>query len=125
MKKPDSRTAGRAGEAAAVRYLQAKGYKILARNFYRAFAEVDIIAQDRDTLVFVEVKARSSARYGSPAEAVTAAKRLRLSKIALEYMMQAGLEQCPARFDVIAVQLDHEGHAVHLEQIENAFETAI
>ena len=56
---------------------------------------------------------------------MTAAKWLRLSKIALEYMMQAGLEQCLARFNVIAVQLDHEGHTVHLEQIENAFETAI
>ena len=76
-------------------------------------------------LVFVEVKTRSSARFGAPAEAVTLTKQRRLSKIALDYMMQAGLGECTARFDVLAVLLDSRGLVVGIEQIENAFDAVL
>ena len=118
----DKQAAGRAGEEAAVRFLEARGYRILARNFRRAYGEVDIVARLGPVLVFAEVKARASLRFGAPAEAVTATKRRRLSKIALTYMMRHGLSECPARFDVIAVLLDRTGRVRRIEQIENAFE---
>lgn len=120
--KTGKQAVGRAGEEAAVRFLEARGYRILARNFRRAYGEVDIVAQEGEVLVFVEVKARSSTRFGAPAEAVTATKRRRLSKIALTYMMRHALTECPARFDVIAVLLDKNGRVRRIEQIENAFE---
>ncbi len=114
--------AGRSGEDAAVRHLQKQGYRILARNFRKAFAEVDIIARHRETLVFVEVKTRSSLRYGAPVEAVHPGKQRRLSKIALDYMMQEGLDGQSARFDVVSVLLDSQGAVEHIEVVENAFD---
>ncbi|MGI6638508.1 MAG: YraN family protein [Desulfobulbus sp.] len=117
-----SRTAGRIGEEAAVCYLQKQGYQILVRNFRKAFAEVDIIARQGETLVFIEVKARTSLRFGVPAEAVHADKQRRLSKIALNYMMQEGLGNCSARFDVVSVLLNHNGVVERIELFENAFD---
>ncbi len=125
MGRPVRRSLGQAGEDAAARHLEAQGYRILARNFRRTFAELDIVAQKEGLLVFVEVKARSSARFGAPAEAVTLTKQRRLSKIALDYMMQAGLGECTARFDVLAVLLDSRGLVVGIEQIENAFDAVL
>ncbi len=114
--------AGRSGEEAAVRHLQKRGYRILARNFRRAFAEVDIIARHNEILVFVEVKTRSSLRFGAPAEAVHPSKQRRLSKIALDYMMQEELDGQCARFDVVSVLLDSHGMIEHIEIFENAFD---
>ena len=125
MGRPVRRSLGQAGEDAAARHLEAQGYRILARNFRRTFAELDIVAQKEGLLVFVEVKTRSSARFGAPAEAVTLTKQRRLSKIALDYMMQAGLGECAARFDVLAVLLDSRGLVVGIEQIENAFDAVL
>ena len=125
MGRPVRRSLGQAGEDAAARHLEAQGYRILARNFRRTFAELDIVAQKEGLLVFVEVKTRSSARFGAPAEAVTLTKQRRLSKIALDYMMQAGLGECTARFDVLAVLLDSRGLVVGIEQIENAFDAVL
>lgn len=105
-----------------MQYLQKRGYRILARNFRKAFAEVDIIALHKKTLVFIEVKTRSSLQFGSPAEAVHAVKQRRLSKIALEYMMQEGFANQCARFDVVSVLLDSKGAVTHIEVIENAFD---
>lgn len=103
-------------------YLQKQGYQILVRNFRKAFAEVDIIARQGETLVFIEVKARTSLRFGVPAEAVHADKQRRLSKIALHYMMQEGLGNCSARFDVVSVLLNHNGVVERIELFENAFD---
>lgn len=115
-------SAGRSGEEAAARLLQKRGYRILVRNFRKAFAEVDIIARHKEVLVFIEVKTRSSLRYGAPVEAVHAEKQRRLSKIALDYMMQEGLHDQCARFDVVSVLLDRQGEVKHIEVFENAFD---
>lgn len=120
--RPSGLAAGRSGEDAAVRHLQKRGYRILARNFRKSFAEVDIIACHKETLVFIEVKTRSSLRFGSPAEAVHAGKQRRLSKIAQDYMMQEGLYGQSARFDVVSVLLDSRGSVEHIEVFENAFD---
>lgn len=112
-----NREKGNAGEDAALLHYQRRGCTLLARN-YRAFrCEVDLILRQGETVVFVEVKARSGSRYGTPAEAVTAAKQANLRKAAQMYLAEHGLLESPARFDVAEVDLNT--NAVHL--ICNAF----
>ena len=113
---------GRSGEALAAAHLQAQGYRILVRNYRTRLGEVDIIAQDRDTLVFVEVKVRRSPRFGTAKAAVTAAKRRRLSMVALQYLKSVSQTSARARFDVVAV--DQNGENPRLELVQNAFEIA-
>ena len=97
------RTVARRGEALAALLLRLKGYRIEARNWRCALGEVDIIAWDRETLVFVEVKARRGTSAGSPEEAVTPAKQLRLVRLAEAYLAHRRGETPPCRFDVVAV----------------------
>ena len=73
-------------EAQAARWLQEQGYEILWRNFRCRYGEIDIIARDQETFVFVEVKYRSRHKFGSPEEAITAAKQRHISNVALYYM---------------------------------------
>ena len=120
--KGDTQTPGRLGEEAAARFLEQRGWRILTRNFRTRFGEIDIVARDGATLVFVEVKTRSSARFGAPAEAVDTTKRRRLSKTALHYMMREHLIGVPARFDVASVFLDGQGQVARIEILENAFD---
>ncbi len=94
---------GRAGEEAAVAYLTGKGYRIIARNFRRKTGEIDIIAQDSETYVFIEVKTRHNSRFGDPAEAVTRRKQRQISRAALGYLNYYNLDDVDARFDVITV----------------------
>lgn len=100
---------GKAGEDAATIYLKKLGHKILARNFSTRYGEIDIVAQDKNTLVFVEVKARKSDEYGTPQEAVSYTKLSRLRK-AIEYfvMLHPKLPQSQ-RIDVIAITYDASG----------------
>ncbi len=125
MKKTTQSTLnpGRVGEEAAVRHLKKQGYQILSRNFRKAFAEVDIVARDGETLVFIEVKTRSSLQFGAPVEAVNAVKQRRLSKIALDYMMQEGLGEHCARFDVVSVLLNAKGAVENIAVLKNAFDS--
>ena len=109
-----SRRLGDAAEARAAAYLAAHGYQIVERNFRAKVGEIDIIAKDGDTVVFVEVRSRSSAAFGLPQETVGAAKRRKLQLTAQLYVQARGLD-CPMRFDVIAE--GPEG----LEHIEDAF----
>ncbi|MDO4571804.1 MAG: YraN family protein [Clostridia bacterium] len=112
-----ARETGMAAEALACRYLKRKGYRLLARNYRHGRYEIDLVMEDGETLVFVEVKARSSLRFGRPAESVTAAKRRFLLTAALAYMQESGRWDEPARFDVIEVYLPNKD-IVH---ISNAF----
>ncbi|MDQ2818159.1 MAG: YraN family protein [Candidatus Eremiobacteraeota bacterium] len=96
-------TAGSQGERAAEALLRERGYHILERNFRCRGGEVDLIAIDGGTLVFVEVKTRSSLSRGSPIEAVTALKQARVRKAAQEYLAYSGQVFGRVRFDVIAV----------------------
>jgi putative endonuclease len=109
-------------EAVAARHLQRNGYRIIARNYHGRRGEVDIIARDGDTLVFVEVKARRSDRYGSPKGAVTPQKQKQVSMAALEYLKFNGLSDVRARFDVVAICADAKGNRIEI--VKNAFELA-
>lgn len=120
--KGDTQTPGRMGEEAAARFLEQRGWRILARNVRRRFGEIDIVALQGATVVFVEVKTRSSLRFGAPAEAVDARKRRRLSKTALDYLTREHLLGAPARFDVASVLLDGRGRVARIELLENAFD---
>lgn len=114
---------GRRGEELAAQYLMRHGYRIIQKNYRVSCGEVDIVAQDKDALVFVEVKTRTGPTFGSPAEAVTYRKRQQISKTALVYLSQHRLLDEPARFDVVAVLLS-KGAEPHIELIKNAFELA-
>ncbi len=118
----DRQRTGQDGESLAIRHLCRKGYKVIARNFRTRLGEIDIIARHKGVLVFIEVKARNSTRFGDPKYAVTPAKQRKISMVALEYLkMHASLETS-ARFDVVTVQ--SSGDVPRIEVIANAFELA-
>lgn len=108
---------GRQGEETACAFLMCKGFSLICRNYRYEYQEIDLVMRDADTLVFVEVKARSSVRFGAPAEFVTLRKQKRLLIAAQGYLLEHGLTDAPARFDVVEVYLD-TGTVTH---IENAF----
>ena len=99
----NKRAVGNLGEDAACDALRREGCEILARNFRRPTGEIDVVARDRKTVVFVEVKKRSSTRYGSPAEAVNEAKRRRIMRTAALYLAENRLDDAPVRFDIVEV----------------------
>lgn len=99
----NARESGARAEDAACEYLAAHGYEIAARNLRLGRGELDIVARRDGVTAFVEVKYRTGARFGAPAEAVTPAKRRRILDAALCYAAQAGLLDAPLRFDVIEV----------------------
>lgn len=113
---------GRESEALAAKVLKKTGYKILTRNYRNTIGEIDIIARDRKTIVFVEVKARRSALYGSPKLAVTSQKKRKISMVALAYLKSTGQPAAKARFDVVAISFG-DGEP-EVEIIKNAFELA-
>ncbi|MFQ5795771.1 MAG: YraN family protein [Candidatus Bipolaricaulia bacterium] len=95
---------GERGEAHAAEFLRRQGYEIIARNYRWRGGEIDLIARDRNWLVFVEVKARSGDDYGLPEEAITAAKRRRLITAARAYLAGGRVERdWDIRFDVVAI----------------------
>lgn len=115
---------GRRGEELAAEFLISQGYQVVTRNFRAPCGEIDIIAKDKGTLVFVEVKARSSLGYGLPAEAVTYRKQRQIAKAALVFLGQAGAMNRPARFDVVSVVLA-SGGPPRIELIKNAFDLTV
>ena len=112
---------GKFGEDCAAEFLEAQGYKIVARNFRIRSAEIDIIAQRDNVLVFVEVKARSSIRHGLPSEAVTLRKQKKIIKAAGVFLQNEEFCDCACRFDVVEVFLSGEC-VEEINHIENAFE---
>lgn len=116
--RQNNRETGQRYEDMAVRYLRGRGYEIVRRNYRCPYGEIDVIARDGDTLVFVEVKYRGSAYWGAPWEAVNARKRRRISRAALSFYSGNGYEQdVSCRFDVIGIE--RGGKITH---IENAFD---
>ena len=111
---------GRAGEQLAVRFLERRGFRILNRNYRNRFGEIDIVAEDKGVLVFVEVRTLKETAGHAPEETIQWKKQQRLSRIALAYIQHKGLEDRPARFDVIAVDL--AGRRSTLRHIPDAFE---
>ena len=115
-------TFGAQSEDLAVWYLKKNGYKILEQNYRTQLGEIDIIAKDKKTLVFVEVKGRRSDRYGSPKWAITPQKKRQVSKVALYYLKVTKQTNVKARFDVVTVRsLESKPQ---IEIIKNAFELA-
>jgi len=111
---------GKRGEDIAVDYLKKEGYQIVERNYRCLFGEVDIVAKDRGTVVFAEVKSRRSDRFGDPQAAVGLEKQKKLSRIAMKYLEERRLYPCNARFDVVAVKIFPAGNEVEI--IRNAFD---
>lgn len=109
---------GRAGETLAKALLEQKGYELLRQNYRNGPREIDLIMQDGAYIVFVEVKARSRTRYGTPAEFVTSAKMRQLTLAAEAFLIEENLLNVPARFDVVEVYLASST----MNHIENAFD---
>ena len=116
------RSLGRRGEDAAARLLKRKGYKIVARGQRDKRGELDIVAVDRRTVVFVEVKTRSSSVEGPPAEAVDDNKQRRLTRLAVAFLKRHNLLEYPARFDVVSVTWPAGEKRPTTEHLVNAFE---
>jgi putative endonuclease len=114
---------GQRGEAAAARFLRRKGYKIIARQDRDMFrGEIDLVAVDGRTIVFVEVKTRRSLNTGHPAESVHDDKQRRLTRLALSYLKRHELLEYSARFDVVAVTWPDTARKPTLEHFPNAFD---
>jgi putative endonuclease len=119
------KTLGQRGEEAAARYLRRQGYKIIAQgDRLKHRDELDIVAVQRKTIVFVEVKTRSSAEVSHPAEAVDAIKQRRLTKLAVTFLKRNGLLEYPARFDIIAITWQPGERRPKIEHIQNAFDAS-
>jgi putative endonuclease len=103
---------GDSGEDRACDYLRRRGLKILARNYRCRAGEIDVVAEDRGTVVFVEVKERRGESHGSAVEAVTATKRRKVVRAAQAYAAAHGLCDSPLRFDVVAIDWGPEGPRV-------------
>jgi putative endonuclease len=116
------RSLGARGEAAAARFLKRLGYKIVARSDRTALGEIDLVAVDGRTVVFVEVKTRHSHQAGHPVEAVDPAKQARLTRLALAYLKRHDLLECSARFDVVAITWRDPNCGPQIEHFRGAFE---
>jgi putative endonuclease len=110
---------GAQGESIAAAHLEAQGMRIVDRNFHSRYGEVDLIAEQGEEIIFVEVKTRRTAAYGTPEESVTPRKRQRLLITAQTYLQQHALDQRPWRIDVVAITLQRSGPAVinHIQAI--------
>ena len=120
MPKTNNLELGRIGEQAAVQFLKGKGYSIINTNYRTRLGQIDIIAKDKNTICFVEVKTRRSGGFGFPGEAVDIYKQRKISQVALIFLKQKKLLSSPARFDVIAITYIQERPRIKL--IKNAFE---
>lgn len=114
----NKRTVGTKTETVAADFLAKKGYVILEKNYRNRFGEIDLIAKDGETIVFAEVKFRSTENFGDPMEAVSYVKQKKISRTALYYYASHGyIETTPCRFDVVAIY-----GSGHIEHMENAFD---
>jgi putative endonuclease len=116
----EKKALGRKGEDLALRFLKKKGYQIIEKNYACKMGEMDIIAKEKDTLAFIEVKTRTSTTFGPPQLAVNSSKQRQLSKVALNFLKEKKLEDVRARFDVVAILLGLKG--AEIELIKDAFE---
>ncbi len=115
-----ARRTGQEAEALAASWLEARGFRILARNHVTRRGEIDLICQEGETLCFAEVRSRSRLDYGSPAASVTPSKARRVVAAAADWVARNGAGQRTMRFDVISVLLAPEGPQVEL--FRNAFD---
>lgn len=121
--KLDNISLGARGESIAVTYLKGRKFTIIERNFRCKCGEIDIIAKDGKTYVFVEVKTRRTMTFGPPQLAVTPFKQRQISKAALTWLAKKNLHDAAARFDVVAILL-HNQTLPGIEHFTNAFDLA-
>lgn len=115
---------GDLGERTAARFLRGKGYRILQRQLRNRFGEIDLIALDGETMVFVEVKTRRGVEQGAPFEAVGADKQRKLTKAALAYLKRNGLLERRYRFDVVSIVWLPGAARPEIQHFQHAFESA-
>jgi putative endonuclease len=113
---------GYLGERAAEKYLKGKRYKIVARSLRLRGEELDLVAVDGRTVVFVEVKTRRGPRFGHPTEAVDQRKQRRITRGALVYLKRHGLLEYKSRFDIVAVTWPNPARKPTIEHFPSAFE---
>jgi putative endonuclease len=113
---------GKSGEDLACRALERLGYEILDRRYRRRGGEIDIVARDGRTVVFVEVKTRDGREFGVGAEAIGPLKRQRMAAVALDYLARHRLTECACRFDVVAIEIGER--EPRIEVYRNAFDIA-
>ena len=111
---------GIVGEELAVAALIGRGYAIVARRYSTERGEIDIIAEDGGTLVFVEVRARATGEFGRAAESITAAKQRQVTRMAIEYLARKAIADRPCRFDVVAID-EALGPSPQITVYPNAF----
>ncbi len=120
MKDSSKIKTGKEGEKIAAAYLKKNGYRIIETNFRCAIGEIDIIAREKDELVFLEVKTRRSEDLGFPEQAVGIKKQKKMSQLALWYLQYKNIKNTNSRFDVLAVIMLPSGNEIKL--IKNAFD---
>jgi putative endonuclease len=123
-KRLPGRSLGERGEMVAANYLKKLGYRIIAQGLDSRFGELDIVAVDGRTGVFVEVKTRRSSDAGLPSDAIDPQKMRRMTQSALAYLKANRLLNNSARFDVVAITWPHETAPPSIEHFENAFTPA-
>lgn len=117
----ETRTFGKRGESEAVHFLRRQGYRIVDRNIRLGRGEIDLIAYDGNVLVFIEVKARRTDRFGGSLFAVDSRKQAQLSRLAVRYLTRRRLRDCICRFDVVLIQGSAD-RGLDIRLIRNAFE---
>lgn len=113
---------GKLGEEVARNYLTKLGIRVIENNYKNKYGEIDIIAREKDTIIFAEVKSRSSIKYGLPCEAVNVVKQQKIKTVALYYLQSQSNKRYKMRFDVIEVYFDKDRNTVKdVKLIKNAF----
>lgn len=112
---------GKKGEGLALACLKRQGYKIIEKNYKTKQGEVDIIANDKDCISFIEVRSRNTERFGAPEYSINREKQNQIAKIALSYIKRYGLEDRDCRFDIVCIE-DVNSAFPKIKLIKNAFE---
>lgn len=118
--KQNNKKKGDSGEKQAEEYLKSIGLRIIGRNFATDVGEIDLIATDDITLIFVEVKTRTDSAYGYAAESVSSHKQMKISQVAAQYIKKFSLFDVPVRFDVVEIYLN-DGQINHIEDAFDSF----
>ena len=118
----EKKSIGHIGEEIALAFLEQKGYKILGVNVRTPFGEIDVVARQKETIVFIEVKTRATSSLGPPYLNVTREKQMHLIRNALCYLKRHGLVNSDWRIDVVSIKLNDRYELESSELIENAVE---
>ncbi|MDD5634485.1 MAG: YraN family protein [Candidatus Omnitrophica bacterium] len=113
---------GRIGEKMANKFLKKRKYAILARNYITPLGEIDIVAAEKDFLVFFEVKTRISEKFGPPLASITEYKKRHIIRNCQYYLLREKLQDSPVRIDAIGITLDNNGNLLILKHVRNALQ---